>query len=88
LSPERQRELERREAAHLAEFNEARPLTMRDMIERIITEEGPLPVAQLLARPSHPNVIREFGVRRTDRELIQIVYEKGRGSRLYRWLLE
>jgi hypothetical protein len=82
------KDLERRERAHLEEFAKARLLTMRDMSERVRTEEGPVSVAELLAQITHPNAIREFGVRRTDRELVQLVYEKHLGSRLYKWRLE
>ncbi len=89
LDREREQQLERQEAEHLAEFNRARPLTMRDMGERVRTADGPvLTVSELLASLSHPGAIRELGVRRTERELLQVVYEKERGSRLYRWPLE
>src|SRR5947209_18569877 len=85
LTSDLRAELERRERLDLAEFGRARPLTMRDMAERVETEKGPLSIAELLCAITYPNAIRELGVRRTDCELVQLVYEKERGTRLYRW---
>jgi hypothetical protein len=85
LTPELRADLERREGLDLAEFYRARQLTMRDMAERVETDKGVMPIAELLTGITYPNAIRELGVRRTETELVQLVYEKQRGTRLYRW---
>lgn len=84
-SPEEISVLEQQEREHLAEYARARPLEVPDLDRLVRTEFGELTVWELLSRSHQGNFLRELGMRATARAVVQLVYERQRGSRLLRW---
>jgi len=84
VTPEQLRDLEEREQAHLAVYYQARALTPQDLQRNVESATGVTPVLEFL-RHSWYGLIRYHAVRATDEGLVQLVYVKRQGSKLFRW---
>jgi hypothetical protein len=78
-------ELEQQERVDVAEYERARPLQSEDMKRKVWVQGQAITLAELLSQITYKDVNAACPPRVTDTDVVQLVYHRRKGSRLYRW---
>jgi hypothetical protein len=78
-------DLEQQERVDLMEYSQGWPLTPQHWDLKVRVEGRPVRIAQLLAQLNFEGAIRAFQPRVTDTEVLQVVYIRRLGTRLFKW---
>lgn len=85
LPPDDLAALEAREAEHWQEYRAAEDLATWHLKLHVDTEAGIVPVLEWIKQLRHPDLLREYPFRITGTHLVQLVYQRGGGTRLLKW---
>jgi hypothetical protein len=85
VTPHRLGELECKERADWQEYERADYLAPWHLNLHVATAGGSVPVMDMLRTLEHADLVRELPVRVRNWQLVQLIYQKGTGSRLVKW---